>query len=238
MPADPKTGHLAALQGFVPGFLKQTPSHLTKFKAGQMIVADGEGMSHVYLILSGWVVRSRFLADGRRQIFDFHLPCDLAGLDACRFERSIRDWQCLTPVVAQAFEPRDFVAAASSAPEAVSDLIGYYAQQMAHTGERLIGAGRRTAREKITHILLELWHRLQRVGLADTRGYEFPVTQDVFADAVGLTPIHVNRTLKQLREEGIIEIRYHSPPRVELLDPKGAAEIAAFDIECLRLFKL
>ncbi len=98
--------------------------------------------------------------------------------------------------------------------------------------ERIIDHGRRDARERIAHLFYEMLIRYRMIGEARDNSFDFPVTQDEIADATGLTPVHVNRMLQDLREEGLIELRRKS---LTVLDPDGLKRAARFNPNYLHL---
>jgi CRP-like cAMP-binding protein len=80
----------------------------------------------------------------------------------------------------------------------------------ARMSERISSLGRRSARQKVAHLFCDLLVRLAGVGLQSGLGYHLPLTQEVMADTLGLTPVHINRVLQGLRREGMIELRDHA----------------------------
>jgi CRP-like cAMP-binding protein len=99
-------------------------------------------------------------------------------------------------------------------------------REAAILGERLTNAGRRSAYERVSHLMLELFVRLSAAGLARDMSFRMPLTQELIGDALGLTTIHVNRTLRSLRRDGLISIQ---GKRVTLLDPERLSLLSDFD---------
>jgi CRP-like cAMP-binding protein len=215
--------------------LRSLPSVPTTFEAGARFIAAGDLVRKVYLITAGWALRSRTLADGRRQILNYHLPGDLIAIDAGLFETTIRDWSAVTRVEALAFEADTFFECAGRDPALLTGILWYAAQELSQIGEHLIGVGRRSAAERTAHLLLELWFRLRRCGMADAAGYALPLTLEDLADTLGLTPVHVSRTLRTLRERKLIDVHGHRPRRVDILNPVAAAMACGFDPGDMRL---
>jgi CRP-like cAMP-binding protein len=181
------------------------------------------------LLVSGWACRARVLPDGRRQIFTVVLPGDCIGI-GCGLQvtrRALWSTLALTRVRTVTIEP---LAAAlrSGAPERAA-LSGAYARleliEQARLLDQVVSLGRRTAVERVAHLLLELRDRLAVVGLAGPNGFPCPLTQDVMADLLGLSTVHVNRTLQQLRREDLLVLR---SGRAELPDPERLAGIADY----------
>jgi CRP-like cAMP-binding protein len=174
--------------------------------AGEELVAEGALSGRPRLILSGWACRQRVLPDGRRQIFSFLLPGD--GVSLAR-----RSSPALAGVVAvTALETLDAEHAVGAAQggRAPGLARGFAAAERAEQAlllDHLVRLGRQTAYERVAHFLLELQHRLEVVGLGDSQRFPMPLTQEILADALGLSIVHVNRTLQQLRRERLIELR-------------------------------
>lgn len=196
-------------------FLRNLPV-LATYRAGADI-SSSDGAAAPQFLVSGWACHYSSLADGRRQILNFLLPGDAIGLsrDACLGARRVR---ALT--VAQAADAKpvlelrhDGIAAALAAAEC-----DVQARLVAH----IVRLGRQTAYERTAHLLLELYYRLAAVDLASFGSMPMPLTQEVFADALGLSTVHVNRTLQQLRRDRLLEMQHgratlHDLPRLHAL---------------------
>ncbi|HYG26918.1 MAG TPA: helix-turn-helix domain-containing protein [Caulobacteraceae bacterium] len=187
--------------------------------AGAEIFGQGHLVGRPKVLLSGWACRCRVLPDGRRQIFTFVVPGDAVGLcsrpDPVLQTTTIALTKVITadasPLAEAAFERG---AEFEGLCQAVS-VAG--ALDEASLLDHIVRLGRQTAYERMAHLLLELRWRLSVVGLASERRFPLPLTQEVLADALGLSIVHVNRTLQQLRREGLLEMRAGA---VELLKPE------------------
>ncbi len=104
------------------------------------------------------------------------------------------------------------------------------ASEIARCDERLVGLGRRSACERLAHLISELLMRLRAVGLADGESFALPLTQELMADLLGLSTPHLNRMVRLLREEGLVTIEHH---HVTVHDFKSLAALAEFDEACL-----
>lgn len=167
------------------------------------------------IILSGWAARIRQLKDGRRQIMSFLLPGDLIGNCPHDMPVAVSSVVSLTPLHYCAAPPTKDSRALQQA-FAISSAI-----EEAHLLNQITRLGRLTAEERIIDLFLELYERLSLCGLADHGQIVFPLTQEVLADATGLTQVHVNRTLQALRKQGDITLNTGS---LTILDPGGLAE--------------
>ena len=175
-----------------------------KVRKNKDVVISGNHYDCVYLNHDGWLARYKILHNGSRQIMDFILPGQVFGLQACLFKRALYSVVTITEtslstipfdMVDNVFE-RNLVLAKA--------LFWSAAYEGAILGEHLIDTARRSAYERVSHLLLELFVRLNRVQLTDEMTFSIPLTQELIADALGLTTVHVNRTLRALREDKLI----------------------------------
>lgn len=175
-------------------------------------------------VLIGWVACYRQLNDGRRQLFGVAIPGD--GLN-------LRPWVNGWGEIMQAATMAQTVDAAPvqtmARTPAGSGLAA--AMQLAHAEEdafrldQVIRLGRQTALERLSHLLLELHFRCASAGLAHGPNYPLPLTQEVVGDLLGLSVVHVNRTMQLMRRENMIDLRHG---QMTLLNPDKLAEIAEF----------
>jgi CRP-like cAMP-binding protein len=215
---------LAPLSPSELSIIRQTCATAATVAAGTTLYAEGEPFAKPGAFVAGWGCRLRMLADGRRQIIDFYLPGDVFGLGSPAFATSsavtvtsamIADVGCLREMIEQ--------------PERFPGLVRAWAsaQSLRETYllNHVVRLGRQTAYERVAHLLLELSHRLAYLGCEIGAFVPLPLTQEMLADALGLSIVHVNRTLQQLRRDHMIETRASS---VRLLKPQALATIAEF----------
>ena len=179
------------------------------FRPGQEIVSEGRRCNSVFLILEGFAIRYRILRDGQRQILNFLLPGDFAGVTNCHFGTAIFSVKTLTPATVAPIPLSKLMSLFHTHPQLAAQLFWLFAVRDAVVAEHLIAIGRRPAPERIAHLLLELLTRLQAVGLADERSFRLPLTQEVISDVLGLSIPYVNRVLQQLRAGGLLRISGH-----------------------------
>lgn len=202
-------------------------------RAEQVLIHDGEIPTHAYLIVKGFAYRYKLLDDGRRQILGYLIPGDLCEID-------------LPPGAL----PDHCVAALNAATVAVISMTGLAALRSEHPNidrlcslialtdrsilrEWLMNIGQRNAIQRIGHFFCEIRARMEAIGeLAPDGSIDLPLTQAVLADTTGLTTVHVNRSLKKLRKEGLVALRGH---RLSILDRGRLEEMAAFNQDYLRL---
>lgn len=193
--------------------------------AGQELECEGEPTRAPRLILSGWACRFRMLADGRRMIVTFLLPGD--AICSRRGAPALAGVSALTPCRAidarplwRAVAARDPTHAKLAHAQHILDVL-----DDCYLLDHVVRLGRQTAIERMCHLLLELRWRLETVGLVRACEFALPLTQEAIGDAVGLSIVHVNRTLQDMRRRTFIELRHG---RVTLLEPERMAEIAEF----------
>jgi CRP-like cAMP-binding protein len=210
------------------GLLRAAVTTVRSIAARRDLLSEGDTPTEGVLILDGWAMRYKELDEGRRQILAFLLPGDL-----CLNLPDVPASHCicaLTDLRYGAIPLRRLDERAGSAY-----LAGMmWRKQLAASAIQLewIANGGRPAYEATAHLLCELFARAQAAGLAEGNSCEIPATQFDLACALGLTTVHVNRTLQQLRREGLIELRAR---RLVVLDSRGLREAAQFDRTYLHL---
>lgn len=177
---------------------------------GMQICSEGEPSTEAFTLVDGWAFRYKLLHDGRRQVLGFCLPGDFFGLGyegSHGYDHSI---ESITNVVLCVFDKGQFLAAMQSDP-ALAGLVHRIVRfEESAAFEHLVDVGRRKALEAVSHLLLELCTRQHRGKISSDCSSKFPITQALLADALGLTAAHVNRVLRQLREDGLVSISNHS----------------------------
>jgi CRP-like cAMP-binding protein len=178
-----------------------------RMDAGQDLIAEGDRPDRIRIILSGWLARYKTLEDGRRQIVNFVLPgdtCDAFSYLLPRLDHSICS---LTTVIYSEIE-RDRFEALMAGDRMLAEAL--WCEQLVNCAiqrEWAVNIGRRVALERVAHLLCEIVERLRTVGLLNGDSCGFPVTQMDLADATGLSVVHLNRTLQELRAAGLIVLR-------------------------------
>ena len=160
------------------------------------------------VLLSGWACYQRLLGDGRRQIISFLLPGDIVGSVMRNALPTPHSAATLTPVVVADARPLLLAyVAGSSSPGLVAALHRMDYAEEVRMRDHVVRLGRQTAYERVVHLMLEVRSRLQVVGQVVDDGFAIPVTQEVLADALGLSVVHINRTLQQIRRDRLFELR-------------------------------
>ena len=163
------------------------------------------------------------------------LPGDIAGVLGCFFENALYSVRTLTDAMVSPMPFSRVMSLFHTHPQLAAKICWSFSCEAAIYAEHLIAIARRSAFERVAHFLLELLTRLQAINLADERSFWLPLTQELIADALGLSLQHVNRTLRQLREEGFLAT---DGPTIQIRDIDGLAALAEFDRAYLSRFRL
>lgn len=196
------------------------------------LIREGDPPRAVRLILEGWACRYKSLPDGRRQIVGFFIPGDFCDLNVFILKEMDHSIGAITRVSYALIPPEEIERITRERPRIAQALLWHELVNASVQREWLLNVGQRSAYERIAHLLVELFIRLREVGLADGKGCEFPVTQADIADATGLTAVHVNRTLQDLRRDGLIEL---SQRRLTIPDLDRLESAALFNSNYLHL---
>jgi CRP-like cAMP-binding protein len=193
--------------------------------AGTELLAEGAHLDRACILLDGWAVRQRVLSDGRRQIFSFLLPGDIYGICARPDGEALFTTVALTPVTVARLAMLDhalYRSATSAAGRIVREALSL---EECFLVSQVVRLGRQSAYERLINLLLEFHDRLAAVGLVQDRSFNLPFTQEVLSDALGLSTVHTNRTLQQLRREHLIETHLN---QIRLMDLHLLPEIADY----------
>ncbi|PAX09131.1 cyclic nucleotide-binding protein [Sphingomonas lenta] len=184
------------------------------------LIREGDPPHAVFLITAGWACRYKTLADGRRQIVAFLLPGDLCDVNNHVLRAMDHAIGALTPIQYVEIGHDRLSTLAQGSSRIGQALWWRMLVNVAVQREWTLNNGQRSALERIGHLFCELYYRLRCVGLTSGTGYAFPLTQNDLAEATGLTPVHVNRTLQEMRATGLIVLkeRMLDIPDLELLE--------------------
>jgi CRP-like cAMP-binding protein len=183
------------------------PVTVKAFEADADIVRDGDRPSDCCLVLTGFVCRYKITLEGRRQIMGFYIPGDIPDLQSLHLQTMDHSVGTLVRSSVALIPHQSLREMWRRHPNLGEALWRDTLIDAAMFREWLIGIGRRSAYQRIAHLLCELKVRMKAVGLAGDNGCELPITQNEFGDALGLSTVHVNRVLQDLRGEGLIVLR-------------------------------
>ncbi len=198
-----------------------------KVKAKKQLYKEGETPHFMFTLYHGWVLQYQTLPNGKRQVLRVSLPGDLLGFQA-DFNGPMRHSSAaLLDTVLCAF-PRDSMREMlENNPGLAMRMADMHARDSSLCQNLLIGVGQKTAEERIAYLCLEIFYRIKLIYPdATNNDIEFPLTQEDIGDAVGLTQIHVNRTLKLLREQNLMEIKNK---RLYIHNDSALKKLGSFD---------
>lgn len=206
---------------------------IEKFKSGEFvtdagatILSEGNSSPHLYTVLSGWAFRYKSLPDGRRQILNFALPGDFIGLQSSMFDEMQHSVESLDQMVLCVF-PRDKLwSLYANHPSLGYDLTWLAARSERLLDENLLTIGRRSALERISYVLLDLFNRCRQLGFVHGQRVKFPFTQQHLADSLGLSLVHTNKTMKVLIDRKAVRWKGGV---FELLEEEKLRAIAGYD---------
>lgn len=171
------------------------------------LLQEGDPPRVVNLILDGWACRYKTLPDGRRQIVGLFLPGDLCDMNVYLLKQMDHNIGAITALRVAEITREDFERLLARHPRLAEALFWNELVTVAIQREWTLNLGQRSAYERIAHLLCETFLRLRTVGLTSDSMCPFPLTQLDIADASGLTAVHVNRTLQELRRDRLIELQ-------------------------------
>src|SRR6202012_1031024 len=206
--------------------IRSLPIAVRNFGADQAVVRDGARATDCCLIIEGFCMRSKTTSQGARQILSIHIPGaipdlmglplhvmdhDLSTLTAAKLgfinHEAVRLMHRKRPVVAEMFWRDTLIDAAMFR-------------------EWIVNVGQRPAPARLAHVMMELRERLRVIGRVDGNSFAMPLTQEQIAEALGITSVHANRVIRQLREDGVVDLHRG---RATVLDEGKFLELADFD---------
>jgi len=202
----------------------------TVFPAGREITHEGQQDHAAYILHDGWACSYKRLHDGGRQVINIQIPGDFLGLRSLLLRSSDQSLVALTAVEVSRVHPEQLFEMFRTAPRLAMTWLWAASRDEAMIVEHLVSLGRRDAIAGTVHFLLELGARMKLIGRGTADGYACPLSQSTLADTLGITAIHLNRVLRQLRESKLLVFR---EGMVTFLDRERLAEIADFDLTYL-----
>jgi len=187
--------------------LEQATAKPRDYSVRKDIIREGDKPGPVLVMLEGWAFRYKILPSGSRQIMAFLMPGDACDLHIGMLSEMDHSIQTVTQS-SVAFISRGVMDELFTVYPGIAQAM--YVAQLIDEGTLrawIVSLGRRTSIERVAHLLLELFLRAVRIGLSDGVIMELPLSQLVLADALGMTPVHINRMLQELRRTGAVELR-------------------------------
>jgi CRP-like cAMP-binding protein len=226
LPLTRKLTEILPLSADETSILNGLQSNPRTIKRHRDVITEGRNYGSLFVVLDGIAIRYRILRDGRRQIINLVLPGDVIGILGSLFENSLYSTKALTDITISAVPFPRLSSLFQTNPRLVAKLLCLFSCETSVHAEHIVDLGRRSALERVAHFLLELLYRLRAAGLAEECSYRIPLTQELIGDALGLSVPHVNRVLRQLREDNLVVIEEQ---RVTIKDHDALAELADFE---------
>jgi len=197
----------------------------TRQFAARDLIREGDRPGPVFVVLSGWACRYKILPSGTRQITSFMLPGDSCDLHIAILDEMDHSIQTITKASIATISRPTMEEMLDRSPRIGRAL--YAAQLIDEATLRawIVSMGRRSSVERVA-LMCELYVRLQSVHGLQSSTVELPVSQLLLADALGMSPVHINRVIRRLREAGVMEISRRS---LRITDPIGLVRVAGFD---------
>lgn len=214
--------------------IRDLVSDTVQFDAHKVVIRAGQTLNQSMILLRGWAGRAKDLPSGQRQFAELHVAGDFADLHSFTLKRLDHDIVSITPCVFALVPHERLKVMTERLPHLTRAYWFATNLDAAIHREWALSLGRRSAISRMAHLFCELLVRLEIVGLTDGNSYDFPLTQVELAESLGLTSVHVNRTLQEMRRKGLIEAENR---RLNILDLEGLKGIAEFDDAYLYLEK-
>ena len=186
--------------------------------AGRAVINESRPSPQLFTLYSGWAFRFKTLSDGRRQILSFLLPGDFIGVQDEFADGQTHGVEAATLVTLCVFPREKLWPLFNSQPRLGYDITWLAAREEKMVDDNLVTAGRRNAMERVAMLLMHLYRRAQRAGLERDGWVEFPFNQQHIADAIGLSLVHTNKTLRRLQQLGL---HAFDNGWLRILDPKA-----------------
>ncbi len=209
-------------------------SEITELPKDRTVIRRGQELNQSILLLDGWMARAKDLPNGQRQIAEINLPGDFVDLHGFTLKRLDHDIMTITRCRV-ALVPHERLVELTEKWPHLTRLYWFNTNlDAAIHREWTLSLGRRSAIARLAHLFLELNIRLGITGLMQHNSYDFPLTQIELGECLGLTSVHVNRTLQELRRKGLVDLQNR---RVTIHDLAALKSVAEFDEDYLYLDK-
>jgi CRP-like cAMP-binding protein len=205
-----------------------------KLPADTIAIRSGEQLNSSLILLDGWMARSKDLQSGERQVTELHVAGDFADLHAYTLKCLEHDVLTMSDCTV-AILPHDRLKEIFERHPRLGRIYWFVTNvDAAIHREWALSLGQRSAISRMALLFCELYARLEPVGRTNGKGYEFPLTQREISECLGLTVVHANRTLQELRRRGLVELENR---QLTIRDRRGLEGVAEFDPAYLYLDK-
>ena len=206
--------------------IRSLPINVRHWEAGRTIVSDGGRPTDCCLVIEGFCIRAKTTFSGQRQILSIHIAGEIPDLQSLHLHRMDHDLIAVVPSTLGFISHTSMRALTRANPNVAEVLWRDTLIDSAIFREWIVNVGQRPAASRLAHTVVELRKRLAITGRATGDTFDMPLTQEQISEALGITPVHANRIIRQLRDDGIVDI---NRGRVAVLDEAKLAELAQFD---------
>ncbi len=206
--------------------IRALPINVRDWEAGRTVVSDGSRPAECVLIIEGFCVRAKTTVTGQRQILSIHIPGEIPDLLSLHLHQMDHDLVAVVRSTLGFISHASLRALTRANPNVTDVLWRDTLIDAAIFREWIVNVGQRPAASRLAHTVVELRHRLAVTGRASGDTFEMPLTQEQIGETLGVTPVHANRIIRQLRDDSVVDI---SRGRVTVLDEAKLADLAQFD---------
>lgn len=215
--------------------IRNAVAETRQLPADEIVVRSGQELNSSLMLLEGWMARSKDLPSGERQVTELHVAGDFADLHAYALKRLDHDVVTITDCTV-AVVPHERLEDLTHRYPRLGRIYWFSTNVDAAIHRELaLSLGQRSAISRMAHLFCELHVRLDLVGRVNGNGYELPLTQRELSECLGLTVVHANRTLQELRRRRLVELENR---RLKILDKAGLEGVAEFDDSYLYLDRI
>lgn len=197
-----------------------------KIAAKKDLIREGDRPGPMFVMLEGWACRYKILPNGGRQIVGYLMPGDNCDLNVGLLAEMDHSIQTVTTALVATIDRTTIDDVMDHHPKVAKAL---YLAQLVDEGTMrawITSMGRRSSIERVAHLICELYLRARNIGLTDSSQLDLPLSQLMVADSLGMTPVHLNRVLRELRKSGAMTLKRGS---LIIIDPVALIQIAGFD---------
>lgn len=216
----------SALSDDDKALLAELEDGATPVRAGTVLWEEHAAAHEFCTLKAGWAFSYRNLENGTRQILDIYLPGDIIGLREFAFSQRLAGVQMVEDGEVCFFPHCNLTAIFRKSYMLTSILFAIASRQQVILTERMVNLARRNARQKVAHLLLEMCQRLRQTEANGSESLRLPLSQEILADLLGLSPVHISRTFTSLSEDGLVFRDRHV---VTIPDSQALKEEAGFD---------
>ncbi|MEZ5818251.1 MAG: Crp/Fnr family transcriptional regulator [Hyphomicrobiaceae bacterium] len=214
-------------------FTKEELAFISNFKIGEMTVQagstiflEGHNSPHLFTVLDGWAMRFKILQDGNRQVFNFAFRGDLLGLQSALFDKMLHSVEALTDMRLCVFPRERIWELYHEQSNLAYDMTWMAAREESILAQHLAAVGQMPALGRIAYLIVFLLHQVRRGGRGNESVISAPITQEHIGDAMGLSLVHTNKTIRKLQAMGCIEWQRQV---LRVLDEKRLIELSGYD---------